>query len=89
MNDRTVKMTAAEIAKLDTMPNLGEIQQETLALRKRTGIRYGTQIGAGKWDVVTTAYALNKKGVPSGVAAITVVIGGLTQGDVASALRSL
>jgi hypothetical protein len=86
---RTTQLTQDELSKLDSMPNLGEIQQETLALRKRTGIRYGTQIGSGKWDIVTVAYELNKKGRPTGASDVTVVVGGLSQDEVANALREL
>lgn len=87
--NRTTKLTGAEIAQIDKLPNFGEIQQETLALRKRSGVRYGTNVGGGTWNIVTVAYALDKKGRPFGASTANVIVGGLAQADVVNALRAL
>lgn len=90
MTERTIQMTAEEIAGIDTMPRFGsEQQEEMLALRKRSGIRYGVAVKQGRYDIVTTAYALNGKGRPTGASTVTVVRGNLAADEVVPAIRAL
>lgn len=88
--DRTIQLTTEEIAKIDTLPRFGSAQQdEMLALRKRSGIRYGVQVKQGRFDIVTCAYALNKKGRPTGGAEVAIVQAGLLADEVIAAIRAL
>lgn len=90
MTDRTIHMTADEIARIDTVPRFGGEQQEALlSLCKRSGIRYGVAVEQGRFKIVTVAYALNKKGKPTGNSTVEVVRDDLMADDVLPAIRSL
>lgn len=94
---RTINLTAEEIAKLDTVPRFNNprfptfaaIQEATIALRKRTGIRYGTQVKQGRYDIVTVAYAINGKGKPTGGGAVDIIVAGLTGDELVNAINEV
>lgn len=87
---KTEHLTAKEVAALDTTPRFGSaIQEETLALRKRSGLRYGTSVGKGDFSIYVCAYALNKKGEPTGLGDLRTIQDGLKAEDVPAALRAL
>lgn len=88
----TINLTADEIAALDTVPRFpmfAAIQEAMIALKKRTGIRYGTQVKQGRYDIVTVAYALNKKGRPSGGGKVSIVVAGLTSDTLVDAINEV
>lgn len=92
MTERTIYLTEEEIAALDTVPRFpmfAHIQDATIALRKRTGIRYGTNVKQGRYNIVTTAYSLNKKGKPSGSATVEIIRAGLTAENLVAAINSI
>lgn len=90
MTNRTIQMTAEEIARIDTLPRFGGEQQDAmLQLQKRTGIRYGVAVKQGRFDIVTVAYALNTKGRPAGSSTVTVVRGDLAADEVVPAIHAL
>lgn len=74
MLDKTEILTAKEIAFKQRAPIFNDLQRVTLAASLRTGKRYGTQVSAGKFDVVLTKYALDKAGNTKGVADVEVVM---------------
>ena len=92
--EKTEQLTPAEIARLDTTPRfnlygMGDIQRETIALRKRTGLRYGTAVGGGRFNIHVLAFALDAKGKPKGSATVRVIADGLRLEDVPAALSAL
>lgn len=87
---RTIHLTADETAKIDTLPRFGgEEQDAMLDLRKRSGVRYGLAVKQGRFNIVTIAYGLNRKGEPTGSSTVEVVRGNLLANEVIPAIRSL
>lgn len=88
--EKTFNLTQAEIDGIDSIPRFGSEQQALmLELRKRSGIRYGVNVGGGIFNVVKCAHVINKKGQPAGVATVETVRGGLRQHEVVAAIREL
>jgi hypothetical protein len=86
----TIHLTNEEVSNLKTVTRFGDpIQDATINLRERTGIRYSVNVGKGLWNIVTIAYALNKKGIPHGASKIDYIVKGLSKGQVVNELNKL
>lgn len=88
--EKSFNLSQAELDKIDSIPRFGGEQQALmLELRKRSGIRYGTCVGRGIFQIVKCAHAVNRKGQPTGVATVETVRGNLMQHEVVPAIREL
>lgn len=89
MPEKTNRLTAAEIAALDTVQIVDEVQRATIALRRATGMRYGVTVKQARYDIVLTAYAFSAAGKPRGVATVEVVTSNLQLVDLIPSLKAL
>ncbi|RWO90909.1 hypothetical protein [Mesorhizobium sp.] len=88
--EKSFKLTQHELDSIDTIPRFGgEEQSLVLDLRKRSGIRYGVNVGGGIFNIVKCAFAINRKGLPTGAANVETVRGGLRHQDVVPAIREM
>ena len=67
MTAKTEILSDREIAKIDGAPNINPLQQATLAACKRTGLRLGLAVEAGRYHVQALAFTL-KNGRATGSA---------------------
>ncbi len=65
---KTDKLTAAEMARIPTVPRVTPLQIATLNAKARTGRRYGVSVAKGRYYVGVLSYALNANGETSGAA---------------------
>ena len=71
---KTDRLTAHEIAFKQGVSIISALQRATIEASLRTGRRYGVQVGAGKYDVVVTKFALNVKGDTRGTADVEILM---------------
>lgn len=64
---KTEMLTARELAFKRTVPNYGPLQQAQIRCALRTGVRISSSVAKGRITVGVLAYALNRKGEPTGV----------------------
>lgn len=88
--EKSFNLTPHEIDEIDRLPRFGGEQQALmLELRKRSGIRYGCTVGGGIFRIVKCAHAINRRGKPTGTAAVETVHGNLRQHEVVPVLRDM
>lgn len=86
---KTESLTAAELAEIPSIKIRCDLQRATLAARRATGIRYGTAVAAGVFQVGVIAYAINRKGEPTGRGSVRVVADGMTMAEAAQYLDAI
>jgi len=86
VTDKTEQLTAAEIAKLDSIPNFNALQQSVIAARKRTGLRVSTSVGTGRYFVQVLAFRVGSNGKITGGASSR-ELASFAVSDVQSAIR--
>lgn len=62
MTLKTDKLTAAEMARLPTVPRITPLQIATLNAKARTGRRFTVSVAKGRYMVNVASYALNAAG---------------------------
>jgi hypothetical protein len=86
---KTEQLSDPEIDFIRTIPIRFAVQSATIRAKLATGLRYGTAVRNGRFDVVVTAYKIGRNGMPVGSASTRAVHVGLTEAAAIEALNRI